>query len=131
MQFLSVTCVNTIFFTKVIFIYRYVAVAEKGTEKASITIYDLHSLRKKKTLSSVDIQSQEISSLAFSPDSKYLIAQGGRPDWTLVYWTWEKSKVMAVTKTSNPANNDIHQVSIDYKKWLNDLFSNEYCKVLL
>lgn len=92
---------------------RYVAVAEKGTEKASITIYDLHSLRKKKTLSSVDIQSQEISSLAFSPDSKYLIAQGGRPDWTLVYWTWEKSKVMAVTKTSNPANNDIHQISFN------------------
>ncbi|PIK39548.1 putative cilia- and flagella-associated protein 57 [Apostichopus japonicus] len=92
---------------------RYVAVAEKGAEKASITIYDLHSLRKKKTLSSVDIQSQEIASLAFSPDSKYLIAQGGRPDWTLVYWTWEKSKVTAVTKTSNPANNDIHQISFN------------------
>ena len=89
---------------------RYIALAEKLTEKATITIYDLHSLRKRKVLSSTDIQSNEIVSMAFSPDSKYLIAQGGRPDWTLVYWTWEKSKVMAVTKTTNPNNNEITQV---------------------
>ncbi|XP_071508423.1 cilia- and flagella-associated protein 57-like [Diadema antillarum] len=92
---------------------RYIAVAEKGAEKAMITIYDLHSLRKRKALSSTDIQSNEVVSMAFSPDSKYLIAQGGRPDWTLVYWTWEKSKVMAVTKTTNPANNDVYQVSFN------------------
>ena len=89
---------------------RYVAVAEKGAEKATVTIYDLHSLRRRKILSSADIQSNEIVSMAFSPDSKYLIAQGGRPDWTLVYWTWEKSKVMAVTKTTNATNNDVYQV---------------------
>lgn len=90
---------------------RYIAVAERGSDKALITIYDLHSLRKRKALSSTDIQSNEVVSMAFSPDSKYLIAQGGRPEWTLVYWTWEKSKVMAVTKTTNPANNDIYQVN--------------------
>ncbi|XP_022105499.1 cilia- and flagella-associated protein 57-like [Acanthaster planci] len=92
---------------------RYVAVAEKGAEKATVTIYDLHSLRRRKVLSSADIQSNEIVSMAFSPDSKYLIAQGGRPDWTLVYWTWEKSKVMAVTKTTNATNNDVYQVSFN------------------
>lgn len=92
---------------------RYIAVAERGSDKALITIYDLHSLRKRKALSSTDIQSNEVVSMAFSPDSKYLIAQGGRPEWTLVYWTWEKSKVMAVTKTTNPANNDIYQVSFN------------------
>ncbi|XP_071953863.1 cilia- and flagella-associated protein 57-like isoform X2 [Antedon mediterranea] len=92
---------------------RYIAIAEKGSEKATITIYDLHSLRKRKVLSSPDIQSVEFVSLAFSPDSKYLIAQAGRPDWILLYWTWEKSKVMASTKTSNPANNDIYQVSFN------------------
>ena len=80
---------------------RYVAIAEKG-EKPTITIYDLHSLRKRKVLSSQDVQSAEFVSLAFSPDSKYLVAQGSKPDYTLLYWTWEKSKVMAVTKTSNP-----------------------------
>ena len=89
---------------------RYIAVAEKG-EKATITIYDLHSLRKRKILSSPEVQSAEYVSLAFSPDSKYLAAQGGRPDWTLLYWTWEKSKVMASTRTTNPQTNaPIYQV---------------------
>ncbi len=89
---------------------RYVAVAEMG-EKASITIYDLHSLRKRKILSSPDVQSTEYVSLAFSPDSKYLVAQGGDPDWTLLYWAWEKSKVMAYTKSTNPqTNSPVYQV---------------------
>ena len=88
---------------------RYVALAEKG-EKASIAIYDLHSLRKRKPLSSVEMQSQEYVSLAFSPDSKYLIAQGGRPDWTLLYWAWEKGKVMASVKSSNQQNSPLYQV---------------------
>ena len=57
------------------------------------------------------VQSSQYVSLAFSPDSKYLVTQGGAPDWTLLYWTWEKSKVMAVTKTSNPQTNaPVYQV---------------------
>ena len=89
---------------------RYVAIAEKG-EKATITIYDLNTLRKKKVLSSPEVQSTEFVSLAFSPDSKYLVSQGGRPDWTLLYWTWEKAKVMAVTKSTNQMNSPVYQVS--------------------
>lgn len=88
---------------------RYVAIAEKG-EKATITIYDLNTLRKKKVLSSPEVQSNEFVSLAFSPDSKYLVSQGGRPDWTLLYWTWEKAKVMAVTKSTNQMNSPVYQV---------------------
>lgn len=89
---------------------RYVAIAEKG-EKPTITIYDLHSLRKRKVLSPQEMQSNEYVSLAFSPDSKYLVGQGGKPDYTLLYWTWEKSKVMAFTKTTNPQHNPpIYQV---------------------
>lgn len=93
---------------------RYVAIAEKG-EKPVITIYDLHSLRKRKVLSSSEfVKSNEYVSLAFSPDSKYLVAQSGKPDYTLLYWTWEKSKVMAVQKTSNPNTNaPVYQVSFN------------------
>ncbi|KAL5016238.1 hypothetical protein ScPMuIL_005827 [Solemya velum] len=92
---------------------RYVAIAEKG-EKPTIAIYDLHSLRKRKVLSPQEMQSNEYVSLAFSPDSKYLVGQGGKPDYTLLYWTWEKSKVMAVTKTTNPQNNPpIYQVTFN------------------
>uniref|UniRef100_A0A0B7A6G0 Cilia- and flagella-associated protein 57 n=1 Tax=Arion vulgaris TaxID=1028688 RepID=A0A0B7A6G0_9EUPU len=93
---------------------RYMAIAEKA-DKPTVTIYDLHSLRKKKVLSSNDIQSGEYISLAFSPDSKYLVTQGGKPDWTLLYWTWEKSKVMALVKASNPQypNSEVYQVSFN------------------
>ncbi|CAG5118964.1 unnamed protein product, partial [Candidula unifasciata] len=93
---------------------RYVAIAEKG-EKPTVTIYDLHSLRKKKALSSNEMSSGEYVSVAFSPDSKYLVTQGGKPDWTLLYWTWEKSKVMASVKSSNPQNpnSEVYQVSFN------------------
>ena len=77
---------------------RYIAIAEKVADKPLISIYDLHTLRKKKTLSIVDTQSTEIVSMSFSPDSKHLITQTGTPDWSLYYWSWEKSKIMAYTR---------------------------------
>uniref|UniRef100_H2ZKC8 Cilia- and flagella-associated protein 57 n=1 Tax=Ciona savignyi TaxID=51511 RepID=H2ZKC8_CIOSA len=90
---------------------RYVAIAEKG-EKPTVTIYDmLHDQSKKrKTLSAPELQTSEFVSLAFSPDSKYLIAQGSRPEWMLVYWAWEKSKIMATMKTTNQSGQPVYQV---------------------
>lgn len=79
---------------------RYIAIAEKIVDKPLVTIYDLHTLRKRKTLSISDVQSTEVISMAFSPDSKNLITQTGAPDWTLHYWSWEKSKVMALVKVT-------------------------------
>ncbi|OON14126.1 hypothetical protein X801_10082 [Opisthorchis viverrini] len=79
---------------------RYVALGEKTAEKPVITIYDLQALRRKKIISSPDVHSTEFASIAFSPDSKYLAAQGANPDWTLVYWSWEKSKQLACVRTS-------------------------------
>ena len=57
--------------------------------------------------------SREFVSLAFSPDSKNLLTHGGAPDWSLVYWLWEKAKVGAVAKTSNPQNSAIYQCSFN------------------
>lgn len=97
---------------------RYVAVAERSDkekgEKPVVVIYDLHTLRKRKTLSSADVQSDEYTSLAFSPDSKYLVMQGGKPDWTLLYWTWEKTKVMAKMNSSQQPSMTINQVIFVY-----------------
>lgn len=89
---------------------RYTAVAEKKAEKPAITIYDLTTLRRRKVLSTLECTSQEFVSLAFSPDSKYLISQLGAPDWTLTYWHWEKSRVMASTKSNGATNYHVHQV---------------------
>lgn len=92
---------------------RYAAVAEKRSERPSITVFDLTTLRKRKVLSSSDVSSQEYVCLAFSPDSKYLITQAGTPDWTLLYWYWEKSKVMATTKSNGATNYAMHHVSFN------------------
>ena len=54
---------------------RYAAVAEKKSERPTIAIFDLTTLRRRKVLSFAECTSQEYTSLAFSPDSKYLISQ--------------------------------------------------------
>ena len=46
-----------------------------------------------------EFTSHEIVSLAFSHDSKYLLAQGGPPDFQLVYFFWEKGKVITSSRT--------------------------------
>jgi WD40 repeat protein len=94
---------------------RYIAIAEKVADKPLINIYDLHTLRKRKVLTISDIQSNEVISMAFSPDSKHLITQTAAPDWLLYYWSWEKSKIMAFTKiTANLHQNaTVNQVEIN------------------
>ncbi|KAI3369623.1 hypothetical protein L3Q82_025335 [Scortum barcoo] len=90
---------------------RYLAVSESG-EKATITVFDLQHEqgRKRKVLTAGDMLVQEFVSMAFSPDSKYLIGQTGSPEWTLIFWLWEKQKVLATAKTSN-SNSPVTQVS--------------------
>ena len=53
---------------------------------------------------------QEIASIAFSSDSKILAAQGGAPEWNLVIWSWENSKVLASVKTGNATGSPVNQV---------------------
>jgi len=53
---------------------------------------------------------KEYVSLSFSADGKMLLAQGGAPEYNLVLWVWEKSKVAAVTKTTNKQGLPVHNV---------------------
>lgn len=91
---------------------RYLAVSECG-EKATITVFDLQHEqgRKRKVLTAGDTPVQEFVCMAFSPDSKYLIGQTGAPQWMLIFWLWEKHKVVATVKTTN-SNNPVNQVSL-------------------
>ncbi|KAG8437072.1 hypothetical protein GDO86_007955 [Hymenochirus boettgeri] len=93
---------------------RYLAMSEKSQEKATVTIYELSSVpfKKRKVLSAADFSSQEFVSIAFSPDSKYLVAQTGLPEGQIIFWMWEKQKVMATVKTDSH-NNPIYQVSFN------------------
>lgn len=91
---------------------RYLAVSERA-EKATVTVLDLHhepDKRKRKVLTAGDLPVQEFLCVAFSPDSKYLIGQTGAPEWTLIFWFWEKHKILATIKTSS-SNNPVTQVS--------------------
>jgi len=72
----------------------------------------LQLLRKRKILTSTEIRASEFRSMAFSPDSKYLATLGSAPDWTLIYWHWEKSKALAMTHTGHPVSTGpVEQVS--------------------
>ncbi|KAJ3192775.1 Cilia- and flagella-associated protein 57 [Irineochytrium annulatum] len=75
------------------------AVSEKST-RPSISVYDLHSFRKRRTVhQTTESQglAKEFVSLAFSSDARYLAAQLGAPEWLLHYFAWEKGKLIAVT----------------------------------
>lgn len=89
---------------------KLLAVAERS-EKAMITVYDLQTLKRRKVLVAADAGSKEYVSMAFSPDGKMLIAQGGAPEWNLVLWIWEKSKVQATVKTTNQQGSPIYSVA--------------------
>lgn len=99
---------------------RYLAVSECG-EKASITVFDLQHEqgRKRKVLTAGDTPVKEFVCMAFSPDSKYLIGQSGAPEWMVVFWLWEKHKILATVKTSN-SNNPVNQVCRPC--WINAAF---------
>eukprot|EP00698_Gefionella_okellyi_P006107 TRINITY_DN15567_c0_g1_i1.p1 TRINITY_DN15567_c0_g1~~TRINITY_DN15567_c0_g1_i1.p1 ORF type:complete len:1180 (-),score=311.31 TRINITY_DN15567_c0_g1_i1:65-3577(-) len=87
---------------------RYVAVAEKS-DRGIISIYDLVSLRRRRTLTSSECGSQRYVSCCFSSDNKLFLAQGGEPDWRLVIWNWEKMKVLATITLNVP----MHQCSFN------------------
>ena len=66
---------------------------------------------------------QEIASMAFSPDGRLLAAQGGAPEWNLVLWVWEKSKVVTSVKTTNGAGNPVYQVTLLYLYTVNTVIA--------
>ncbi|KAI8896953.1 quinon protein alcohol dehydrogenase-like superfamily, partial [Globomyces pollinis-pini] len=90
------------------------AVAQKSSQEPSIHVYDLHTYRKRRKLSAIQpIPKSEFVSLAFSVDSKYLIAQTGTPNWTLIYYPWEKGKPLAHICSSPSPDLPVYHISIN------------------
>ena len=91
---------------------RFIAIAERISDRPSVTIFDLHSGKRRKTLQTDLIKSNEIVSLLFSSDAKYLLTQGGAPDYMLIYWSWEKGKPMANIEVKSVATGSPTQASV-------------------
>mmetsp|Transcript_13687 Transcript_13687/g.36226 ORF Transcript_13687/g.36226 Transcript_13687/m.36226 type:complete len:1228 (-) Transcript_13687:39-3722(-) len=95
---------------------RYLAVAEKCSTGAIVTIFDLVTTKKRKTLQFSECDAPEFVCVAFSYDSKYLLTQtgpspSGKHDWTLIYWMWDKARPMASIKVSNAQHSPIRECS--------------------
>ncbi|RQM17951.1 hypothetical protein B5M09_007464, partial [Aphanomyces astaci] len=88
---------------------RYLAMAEKG-DAGVVNMYDLTTFRRKKPLVYSDLGSESYVSLAFSGDGKYLVGQGGAPEWNLMLWSWEKAKVVTTFKAAAQYGSSIGQV---------------------
>lgn len=80
---------------------QYIAICERG-EKAQCVIFDIHTQRKRKTLPELeqecnDYTSKEFVSVAFSPKNEkhHLITLTGEPDFQLLFWQWDKIKILA------------------------------------
>ncbi|KAJ3327353.1 Cilia- and flagella-associated protein 57 [Blyttiomyces sp. JEL0837] len=91
----------------------FAAIAVRSAEKGPmIVVCDLQNTRRRKILNMPEGSSaKEIVSVSFSNDSKHVVAQSCAPDWTLFYWSWEKTKLLASIKSTTNMNNEIHQMT--------------------
>lgn len=79
---------------------KLIAIAERTDKCATIQIFELSSdkKRRRKVITCTDIQSREIVSLKFSNDSKFLLAIGGAPDWSIINYQREKGRIVQIIK---------------------------------
>ena len=84
---------------------RHIAVAEAPPANSgstpTITIFELATLKRRKTLAAAECGEGEVIDLHFSPDSRLLLAQGGAPEWTLSLWLWEKGRCNSTLRTGS------------------------------
>lgn len=81
------------------------AVCEVG-EKPTINIYDVNSLKRKKTLG-IPYEAAGVTKyncISFSHDSRCLAAVTGEPDQTMLFYAWEKGKVESSIKVGSTQN---------------------------
>lgn len=93
---------------------KFLAVCERFQDRAVCSIFDVHTgKRRRGTLTYQDCDAREFVCAAFSADNKFLITQGGPPDWTLVLWSWDKARPMGAVKVSNLTGSVIHECSFN------------------
>jgi WD40 repeat protein len=79
---------------------KYLAVGER-CQSPSITVWNI-TTGVQVTVNST--HKHGISSLAFSPDSQYLVSAGFKHDKQLILWDWEAARKLCVQKLGNKVN---------------------------
>ncbi|XP_071547435.1 cilia- and flagella-associated protein 57 [Panulirus ornatus] len=79
---------------------QYLALCRAG-ENAAVSVWEVASRKRLRFLSCGEMASEQYVAVAFSPDERMVVAQGGAPDWTLVLFLWEKGKVFSVLRLSD------------------------------
>jgi hypothetical protein len=82
-----------------------------------MAIYSLETFRLHKLLTlpeGVKIPPPGFTSVAVSHSSKYLAALCGPPEWTVIYWAWEKNKVMATAVVLEKPKLDAKATQVEY-----------------
>lgn len=85
----------------------------ENAEKGEIFIYDMETLKKKRTLSlPAEATTKRFEWIDFSFDEKLLMAVTGDPDWMMLAYNWEKGKVETSTRANYLTNpTPVSQVS--------------------
>mmetsp|Transcript_9007 Transcript_9007/g.25093 ORF Transcript_9007/g.25093 Transcript_9007/m.25093 type:complete len:1245 (-) Transcript_9007:111-3845(-) len=93
---------------------KFLAVCERFQDRAACSIFDVNTgKRRRGTLTYTDCDAREYVCAAFSSESKFLITQGGPPDWALVLWSWDKARPHGAVKVSNLTGSAIHECSFN------------------
>lgn len=88
---------------------KHLAIAQISHNKLSISVYDVLTWRLRKAIPFTE-DCMEFWDMAISQDGKYIVFHSGSPDFSLYYISVEKSKVLALIKTTSE---DVQQVTID------------------
>ena len=81
---------------------RFIAICERATPRAQVTIYEVVSKKKRKTLPEPEMENlsfncKEFLSCAFTPETEkqHLITLSGEDDWCIIIWQWDQLKMLA------------------------------------
>lgn len=93
---------------------KFLAVCERCRDKAICSVFDLQTGKKRRgILSFADSDAKEYVCAAFSADNKYVVTQGGPPEWMLVLWAWDKGRVNASVRVSSVTGSVINEISFN------------------